>query len=147
MPKILSVAEVDQLIMAAERATEGRKGRDLVRAVRFHALIEVLYATGMRVSELVSLPRSVVQGDPRLLVIKGKGGRERLVPLNGKARAALDRYLALGRSPDDGVAPMLATKWLFPSKSVEGHLTRQRFAQDLKELAAGAGIEIGRAHV
>ncbi len=141
LPKILSVSEVESLLATAARATEGVTGRDRVRAVRLAALIEVLYATGMRVSELVSLPRSVVNGDPRLLTIKGKGGRERLVPLNQKAKAALDRYLGLGRSPSDGVAPMAATRWLFPSKSVEGHLTRQRFAQDLKELALAAGLD------
>src|SRR5690606_15116170 len=104
-------------------------------------LLEILYATGMRVSELVALPRSVLRGDPGVFTIKGKGGRERLVPLNAPARAALDRYLGLGRDPADGVAHMIETKWLFPSKSAEGHLTRQRFAQDLKELALEAGLD------
>ncbi len=141
LPKTLSVAEVDRLITTAAEATEGLKGRDLVRAVRFHALIEILYATGMRVTELVSLPRNVLAGDPRMLTIKGKGGRERLVPLNTSARTALDRYLSLGTRSEDGVAPMLAGKWLFPSKSVDGHLTRQRFAQDLKETAERAGLD------
>jgi integrase/recombinase XerD len=89
----------------------------------------------------VSLPRSVLAGDPRVLSIRGKGGRERLVPLNASARAALDRYLGLGSNPEDAVAPMLTTKMLFPSKSAEGHLTRQRFAQDLKETAIAAGLD------
>jgi integrase/recombinase XerD len=141
LPKTLSVAEVDQLVDAAERRTLGVSGRALVRAVRLHCLLEILYATGMRVSELVALPRSVLRGDPRVFTIKGKGGRERLVPLNAPARAALDRYLGLGRDPADGVAHMIETKWLFPSKSAEGHLTRQRFAQDLKELALEAGLD------
>lgn len=141
LPKTLSVAEVDHLIETAKRRTENQTGRNLVRTVRFHALIEILYATGMRVTELVSLPRAVLRGDPRVLTIKGKGGRERLVPLNQSARAALDRYLNLGVNPEDGVARMLETKWLFPSKSAEGHLTRQRFAQDLKELALEAGLD------
>jgi integrase/recombinase XerD len=141
LPKTLSVAEVDGLLDTARRATEQVKGRDLVRAVRFHALIEVLYATGLRVSELVSLPRTVLAGDDRVLTIKGKGGRERIVPLGSAARMALARYIALGRNPDDGVAPMLPTKWLFPSKSALGHLTRQRFAQDLKVCAIAAGLE------
>jgi integrase/recombinase XerD len=141
LPKTLSVAEVDRLITNAGAATQDLKGRDLVRAVRFHALIEILYATGMRVTELVSLPRNVLAGDPRMLTIKGKGGRERLVPLNSSARAALDRYLTLGTRPEDAVAPMLAGKWLFPSKSAEGHLTRQRFAQDLKEAAEQSGLD------
>ena len=141
LPKTLSVAEVDRLIAAAARATEGARGRDLVRAVRHYALLEMLYATGMRVSELVSLPRSVLTGDPRLLSIKGKGGRERLVPLNAPARSALDRYLSLGSDPDDGIAAMVTTRWLFPSKSKDGHLTRQRFAQDLKDTAIAAGLD------
>lgn len=141
LPKTLSVGEVDQLLTAAADAISGLTGRDLVRARRMQCLVELLYATGMRVTELVSLPRSVLTGDPRMLTIKGKGGRERLVPLNDAARRALDSYLTLGRIPEDGVAPMLATRWLFPSKSVEGHLTRQRFAQDLKELAAAAGLD------
>ena len=141
LPKTLTVAEVDQLLEAARRATENVSGRDLVRALRFHCLIEVLYATGLRVSELVSLPRTVLTGDDRVLTIKGKGGRERIVPLGTAARAAVARYLGLGHDPSDGVAPMLQTKWLFPSKSVEGHLTRQRFGQDLKEIAVIAGLD------
>jgi integrase/recombinase XerD len=141
LPKTLSVADVDRLIETARAMTEGRTGRDLARTVRFHALIEILYATGMRVSELVALPRSVLAGDPRVFTIKGKGGRERLVPLNASARAALDRYLALGSNPADGLSPMLATKWLFPSRGADGHLTRQRFAQELKDCAEAAGLD------
>jgi integrase/recombinase XerD len=95
----------------------------------------------MRVSELVSLPRSALLGDPRVLTIRGKGGRERLVPLNTPARAALDRYVKLGTNPLDGIAPMVTTRWLFPSKSALGHLTRQRFAQDLKATANAAGLD------
>src|SRR5262245_20674873 len=141
LPKTLSVAEVDSLIEAASRAAIGLTGRELVRAVRHYCLLEMLYATGMRVSELVALPRSSLLGDPRVLSIKGKGGRERLVPLNAPARAALDRYLNLGSDARDGVAPMVSTKMLFPSKSAEGHLTRQRLAQDLKETAIAAGLD------
>ena len=141
LPKTLSVAEVDRLIETAAQATEGLSGRDLVRAVRHHCLVEILYATGMRVSELVSLPRAVLHGDPRVFTIKGKGGRERLVPLNTSARRALDRYLGLGSTPADGVAPMVATRYLFPSRGAEGHLTRQRFAQDIKATAIAAGLD------
>jgi integrase/recombinase XerD len=112
-----------------------------VRALRLYALIEMLYATGMRVTELVTLPRSVLAGDGRVLAIKGKGGRERLVPLNQAARDALARYLNVGRDGDDDVAPMLRTKWLFASRGVQGHLTRQRLAQELKKLALEAGID------
>jgi integrase/recombinase XerD len=144
LPATLSVAEVDHLIEAARRGIDGTSGRDRIRALRMHCLVEVLYATGMRVSELVSLPRSVLQGDARALVIRGKGRRERLVPLNAPARAALDRYLAVGQDAEDGVAAMLKTKWLFPSKGAQGHLTRQRFAQELKQLAQAAGIDCDR---
>ncbi len=140
LPKILSVVEVDLLIKTAHTGTIGAMGRDLVRSLRLHALLELLYATGMRVSELVSLPRTVLSGDERVMTIRGKGGRERLVPLNAPARAALDRYLNVGTDPADGVAPMLRTKWLFPSKAADGHLTRQRFAQELKELSERAGL-------
>jgi integrase/recombinase XerD len=141
IPKTLSIEEVDHLIETAKKACVGLKGRALVSALRFYCLLEVLYATGLRVSELVSLPRNVLDGDGRVLTIKGKGGRERLVPLNSAARAALERYLALGSDPADDVAKMLNSKWLFPSRSTEGHLTRQRFAQDLKEAAIAAGID------
>ena len=141
LPKILSVAEVDRLLDTAKARTRDIKGRDLVRALRLHALLELLYATGMRVTELVSLPRTVLAGDERVFTITGKGGRERLVPLNSSARAALARYLDVGRDPAAGVAPMLKTKWLFPSKAAGGYLTRQRFAQELKELAASAGLD------
>jgi integrase/recombinase XerD len=144
LPATLSVAEVDGLIEAARQAIDGTSGRDRMRALRLYCLIEVLYATGMRVSELVSLPRSVLQGDARVLVIRGKGGRERLVPLNASARAALDRYLDIGQKADDGLAATLKTKWLFPSKGAEGHLTRQRFAQELKQLAQAASIDADR---
>ncbi len=144
LPKILSVAEVDCLLATAKTRTSGVTGRDLVRALRLHALLELLYATGMRVSELVTLPRSVLAGDERVFTIVGKGGRERLVPLNTPARAALARYLGVGQDPADGVAPMLKTKWLFPSRGAEGHLTRQAFALELKELSLAAGIESER---
>jgi integrase/recombinase XerD len=141
LPKILSVAEVDRLLATAKARTTNIKGRELVRALRLHALLELLYATGMRVTELVTLPRTVLAGDERVFTITGKGGRERLVPLNAPARAALARYLDVGRDAADGVAPMLKTKWLFPSRGAEGHLTRQRFAQELKELSEEAGLD------
>lgn len=142
LPKTLSVAEVDRLIETAEAIVQAASGKDRARAIRFHCLLELLYATGLRVTELVSLPRNVLRGDGRLLTIKGKGGRERQVPLSTPARAALNRYLGLTADgePDPDVPRARQSKWLFPSSSAEGHLTRQRFAQDLKELAASAGI-------
>ena len=141
LPKTLSVPEVERLLELARRRTKGLSGRERVRALRLHALLEVLYATGMRVSELVSLPRKVLQGDARMLTITGKGGRQRLVPLNAEAHTALDRYLTIGQGEDDDVSRTLRTQWLFPSKSAEGHLTRQRFAQELKELAIETGLD------
>lgn len=140
LPRLLSVEEVDRLIETARRRIEGTTGRDRLRAVRFHCLMELIYATGMRVSELVGLPRRVVTGDRRTLMIRGKGGRERLVPLNSAARQALDDYLALLEHGGEGLSPALSSPWLFPTSSLEGHLTRQRFAQDLKALAEDAGI-------
>jgi integrase/recombinase XerD len=141
LPKTLSVAEVDLLIATAKARIDGRSGRELVRALRLHCLIEMFYATGLRVSELVTLPRAVLDGDPRLLTITGKGGRQRLVPLNGGARAAIDRYLAVGEAPEDCVSPRVRTRYLFASSAAEGHLTRQRLAQELKELAQEAGLD------
>lgn len=134
LPKVLSIAEVDRLIAAAANRVGGLEGRELFRALRFLCLLEILYATGMRVSELVSLPRNVLRGDPRVLTIKGKGGRERIVPLNPAARDALDRYLAVSGRFDN-------SPWLFASKAAEGHVTRQGFALDLKEIAEMAGID------
>ncbi|MDH4983532.1 site-specific tyrosine recombinase XerD [Hyphomicrobium sp. D-2] len=140
LPKTLSVAEVDRLITAAAQRVEATlaadDGVEHIRALRLCCLVEMLYATGMRVSELVSLPRAVLAGDPRVLTIRGKGGRERLVPLNRSAQTALAAYL-------DAVtaAGRISNRWLFPSKSAEGHLTRQRFGQDLKQLALEAGLD------
>ena len=140
LPRTLSVGEVDRLIETAHKLAEGTRGRERARALRLACLMELLYATGMRVTELVSLPRTVLAGDPRLMTIRGKGGRERLVPLGAAARRALEAYLALGDDPEDGVAPMLKTRYLFPSRAVEGHLTRQAFAVELKGLAEAAGL-------
>lgn len=141
LPKVLSIAEVELLLDAAAKRIDSLTGRDRIRALRLKALLEVLYATGMRVSELVELPRSVLTGDDRVLTIKGKGGRERIVPLNPAARDALARYLSGGADDDDDVAIPLNTKFLFPSRGAEGHLTRQRLAQELKDLAHEAGLD------
>lgn len=142
LPKTLSVAEVDRLIAAAKARIAPSHGRERVRALRLYALLEMLYATGMRVSELVGLPRSVIAGDPRVLTIKGKGGRERLVPLNAPAKAALEAYLSAGSDgADEGLSRMLPSRWLFASRGAEGHVTRQRLGQELKALAEEAGID------
>ena len=141
LPRTLSVAEVDRLIGVASQRRDNAQSDERRRALRLHALMEILYATGMRVSELVSLPRNVLAGDARVLTIKGKGGRERLVPLNAAAIGALNRYVSFMAAADATKSASLATPWLFPSKSVEGHLTRQRFAQELKQLAEQAGLD------
>jgi integrase/recombinase XerD len=138
---VLSVAEVDRLITAAEERTRSVTGRERVRALRLHALLEMLYATGMRVSELITLPANVLAGDPRVLTIRGKGGRERLVPLNDAAQAALARYLAIGENGEPDVSRRIASRWLFPSRGAAGHYTRQRLGQELKDLAETAGID------
>ena len=137
LPKTLSVTDVDRLLDVSAKRSDGQEGRALFRALRSHALLELLYATGMRVTELVSLPRSVLRGDKRVFTIKGKGGRERLVPLNPSARDALDRYLSVAGRFDN-------SPWLFPSKAADGHVTRQAFAGDLKDVAEAAGLDPDR---
>lgn len=141
LPHTLTVNEVDALLETARTRCNGLTGRELARALRFHCLMEILYATGMRVSELVSLPRSVVTDDERVLLIKGKGGRERLVPLTTSARQALERYVNASAAPEANLSPTVATRWLFPSRGTSGHITRQRFGQDLKDLALEAGLD------
>jgi integrase/recombinase XerD len=138
LPKVLSIGEVDRLIAAARQAAETRDSPPLerLRSLRLLCLIELLYATGMRISELVALPASAAQRDERMLVVRGKGAKERLVPLNGAAKSAMRDYLAgLDQSTD---APR--SKWLFASFGTSGHLTRQHAARELKELAAAAGL-------
>ncbi len=139
LPKLMSTKDVETLLKAAKQECETKSGYSKFQAIRLNCLLELLYATGMRVTELVSLPYAVLNGDERLFTIKGKGGRERLVPLNSSARAALIDYLDsldLEKVPNTKKKP----KWLFPSNSKEGHLTRQRFGQELKELASKAGL-------
>ncbi|NIJ42309.1 integrase/recombinase XerD [Parvibaculum indicum] len=140
LPKTLAVAEVDGLLAAARQTVDGRSHEEEVLAykrARLVCLMEVLYATGLRVSELVGLPLSAVRGDQRFLTVTGKGGRERLVPLSDTARAAINDYVPLrARRLGDRVSP-----WLFPSRGRQGHLTRHRFAQLLKDLAVSAGID------
>jgi integrase/recombinase XerD len=107
-------------------------------------LLEVLYATGLRVSELVTLPRSAARHDAHMIVVRGKGSKERLVPLNDASRQAMADYLAAVEAPGNvekaGKKAPAASKWLFPSFGESGHLTRQHFARELKELAAAAGL-------
>jgi integrase/recombinase XerD len=134
LPKTLELAEVDRLLAAA-RASK----RD---GLRNTCMMELLYATGMRVSELVSLPVSAARGDPRMLLVRGKGGKERLVPLSAPARDALAQYLAARDAAEDIArkAGKPASKYLFASHGKAGHLTRHRFFALIKTFAVAAGI-------
>ncbi len=142
LPKILSEDEVERLLaVAAARVT----GDEDVKNLRLVALLETLYATGLRASELLDLPRNAVAHDQPLLVVRGKGGRERMVPLSGPARKALKGYL---KALDAGDANE-GSRWLFPSRGKGGRLTRVRLFQLIKALAAEAGVDPRRvsAHV
>lgn len=141
LPKVLGIEEVDRLLGAARDATlvDAPSPAAALRALRMHALLEVLYATGLRVSELVSLPLSAALRDERLIAVTGKGNKERLVPLSQASRAAMRAYVARRRG--EGVYPQ--SRWLFPSHGESGHFTRQAFARDLKELALSAGLDPG----
>lgn len=143
LPKVLSIADVDRLLTHAKTACAAADSpARRLRSLRLYCLIEVLYATGLRVSELVSLPVSAARRDARMIVVRGKGDKERLVPLNDSARAAMADYLAAlqAEAKDKAGAKSPAPKWLFPSFGESGHLSRQHFARDLKELAAAAGV-------
>jgi integrase/recombinase XerD len=141
LPKVLSIAEVDQLMHTARQATQDPATpiAQRLRAARLACLLEVVYATGLRVSELVSLPLTAARRDARMLYVRGKGDKERLVPLNDAAKQAMAEYLALRTE-----AAAKPSKWLFPSFGASGYLTRQHFARDLKQLAAMAGIAPAR---
>ena len=147
LPKVLSIADVDRLLTRAKDLAGGPEATrpQRLRALRLYCLLEVLYATGLRVSELVSLPLAASRRDARMIVVRGKGNKERLVPLNAPSRQAMADYLAATAAlkPDNngqGSKRGPTSKWLFPSFGESGHLTRQHFARDLKELAAGCGL-------
>jgi len=136
LPKVLSVKQVDNLLAKARDGMTAEAKSERLRAARLNCLLEILYATGLRVSELVALPAAAARRDQRMLVIRGKGGRERLVPLNDAACRTMADYLALRTE-----AKLDRSKWLFPSFGESGHLTRQHFARELKELAGAAGLK------
>jgi integrase/recombinase XerD len=143
LPKVLSIADVDRLLTHAKTLIEAPKtsAGQRLRAMRLYCLLEVLYATGLRVSELVALPHSAARRDARMIVVRGKGNKERLVPLNEPSRQAMADYLAaMELAKVEKAKNAAASKWLFPSFGESGHLTRQHFARDLKELAAAAGL-------
>jgi integrase/recombinase XerD len=139
LPKTLSLTEVDRLLRVAGQFEPGAPPSVLLRAARLSCLVELLYATGLRVSELVALPASAALRDARVIVVRGKGNKERLVPLNDAAKRAMAEYLDLLSQSDSGGRDA-GSKWLFPSFGDSGHLTRQHFARELKGLAAVAGL-------
>ncbi|NOT39462.1 MAG: site-specific tyrosine recombinase XerD [Alphaproteobacteria bacterium] len=132
LPKVVTEGQTQALIDAAA-ALEGPE------AIRLLCIVELLYASGLRVSELVTLPLAAASGERRMLLVKGKGGKERLVPLGTPAREAIKTYLVVRPR----FLPQLerAQRFLFPSRGVEGHLTRRRVAQLLKDLAVKAGVD------
>jgi integrase/recombinase XerD len=142
LPKVLSIADVDRMLAQARALADApdRTAVRRIRALRMVCLLEVLYATGLRVSELVSLPVTAARRDARMIVVRGKGDKERLVPLNDAARRAMADYLAAMDASRDPKATARPSRWLFPSSGESGHLTRQHFARDLKELAVSAGL-------
>ncbi len=139
LPKVMSHKEVDVLLGLAKEKVLHAKGKKRLDASRMYCLLELLYATGLRVSELVSLPRAVLRQDSQLIVIKGKGGRERLVPIGETARCAVQEYLELAKVR--GERMFLESSFMFPSRGKAGFLTRQHFALGLKQLAIEAGLD------
>ena len=135
LPKLMDKACVTRLLDCASEAARRAKPHQRLKALRLQCLMELLYGTGMRVSELTGLSASAAKSRDGFLTIKGKGGRERLVPLSGPARTALGHYASLLDADE---------KWLFPSHGATGHLTRQHFAVELKALAALASLDASR---
>ena len=136
LPKGLSEQDTELLLQTAEQEAQqvpdDKKSKKL-RSVRLHVLLELLYATGLRVSELVCLPIEAGRLKSDCIVIMGKGSKERMVPISGKAKSALKPYMSLLSKGAD-------TIWLFPSRGTSGHLTRQHFARELKSLGSRAGL-------
>ena len=131
LPKSLSLQEVEQLLQTAHTMPKQRADK-----MRLTCLMDLLYATGMRVTELVSLPVAAVRGNPDMILVRGKGGKERLVPLSPSARDAVILWLSL-RDQDEAHTK---SAFLFPSRGKQGHLTRIWFFQQIKKLALMAGI-------
>ncbi len=144
LPKVLSIAEVDRLLATAAEGAEGDGEPSFASrfaAARMAALLELLYATGMRVSELVALPAGAIRPNTLMLAVRGKGGKERLVPLTEAAKAAVARWREMLKGVTQaGDNPSPPSPWLFPAEGASGYLSRQVFARDLKTVAARAGI-------
>jgi integrase/recombinase XerD len=143
LPKVLTVEDIERLIAAARDGLDdaGRPIRERLALARMTCLIELIYASGLRVSEVLSLPKSMARAKEPFVAVRGKGGKERLAPISGPARSAMRAY----RELLDKVLPGLAASpWLFPAESESGHLARQTFARDLKAAAVAAGIPAAR---
>jgi len=138
LPGVLSESDVGALIECARDQAAKRDVSEAqrLRSARLYTMLEVLYATGLRVSELVSLPAHCMGSDRRFLSVVGKGSKERLLPLSDRARNAIGHYLECVQARQGA-----KSKWLFPSSGKSGHFTRQAFARDLKDLALSAGID------
>ncbi len=143
VPKVLSVAEIDKLLRVAQEGLDdpARPAAERLRAARLACLLELLYGSGLRVSELISLPKAAAKTRQPALTIRGKGGKERLVPISEPGRAAIARYRALLEAEKPGLAK---SPWLFPADGASGRLTRQVFARELKTAAAAAGLSAAR---
>ncbi len=140
LPKILSTEDALKLVNAAREGVE-----ESPEAARLLCIVEMLYASGLRISELVALPLATVRNKERFIHVRGKGGRERLAPMGGPAREALESYLAVRDNfLPRGKLAIAASRFLFPSRGVEAHLTRRRCHQLLKSLAVKAGIDPDR---
>ena len=150
LPKVMSEADVDRLLLQAQEEAETAASKrstsaaKLIRTARMHALLELLYATGLRVSELVSLPATATKKDAQFLTVIGKGNKERIVPFGSKAKQAVAAYVDASSANDDKKQSLDQARWLFPSSGGGGHLTRQHFARDLKGLATRAGLQAGQ---
>ncbi|WP_162654762.1 site-specific tyrosine recombinase XerD [Lentilitoribacter sp. Alg239-R112] len=144
LPKTLSESDVDLLLKTADdKANDPTQSLSTkLQHVRFHALLELLYATGMRVSELVALPKNVLKRNEPFLLITGKGNKERLVPISGAARRALETYIDLHKKHHQATKKPDDSSFLFPASSKTGHLARQVFARQLKDTAQSAGLNI-----
>jgi integrase/recombinase XerD len=138
LPKVLSEDEVSRLFEAARNAAKkaGEHRAEYLRALRLICLLESLYATGLRVSELIALPATAARAEGGTIVVRGKGGKERLVPLGQAAQKAMRDYRKRLVEAKIG-----ETRWLFPSFGDSGHITRQHVGRELKELASAAGID------
>ena len=141
LPKVLSIKQVDDLLARARDGMAADTPAERLRAARLACLLEVLYATGLRVSELVALPQNAARPEQTMLLIRGKGGRERIVPLNDSAKRAMADYLALRAEARKRAPKSDQSKWLFPSFGESGHVSRQHFARELKSLATAAGLK------